>query len=1350
MAWVSTLGPSMAQVDYRLQEGAGCQSHHLVRGQEDGQISYRLAGDRPLMWIGDGLREVGLTPGTPLTADQHEMARALMDGRHPHTGQVLMEAKRAVDPRAMLPGGPLLTALEKAAAERGVADVAALVAGNEEMAKRAVRLQRGVRRKGEAYVIPYDDARRLAKAAGLDLAAVYDADQLAEARRWREARVRVGNRGYDLTLDLAKSVSVLHGLGDAAVSAVVDEEFTASVIETVDAVQGWVAYGQRGHQGDGRLAGRAATGGLLGWVMWHQTARPVDGQVPDPHLHAHVQIANMVRGVDGKWSAIAAGGKDLHRHAHAADAFLKARLRRRLTEELGLRWERDAHTGAWEIVGIDETMRTRFSKRDGQIKELLAEHGLAYDEAHPHARKVASATSRQAKHQLLDGDRRGDWHAQCAADGVDAAAVMTSCLHPGEGLPPRPGAQQIAEWIWRPGSGLTAHTKTVSHADVLAAVADACPDGVADLADLQVLTDAVLTHKPAVRLAEAGARHLVNSARYTSTDILEAEQQVLHLTRQRYTEGAAVLDTAAIALSREAFEVAHSVTFSPSQRAVLERLLGDGHGVDALIGVPGAGKTMLMAAARAGWESRGLVVAGAATAAVAAANLTAESGIGAYTFATWMQRITDPEGPGGRGLDGVDVLVIDEAAMVDDRDLAVVLGEAHRTGTKVVAIGDPLQLRAIGVGGTFAALHRQVDGLVLSENRRQRDPIERQALAQWRDGDRTEALRTWSRGGRVHAGRDATDTLGALLAHWATVRTGYRDDVHGELAAVLVLAGSNAEAERLNAAARAIRRAAGELAGPDVRYRLPGGRTLELAVGDHVRVRANDYRSRKSKGRRADVLNGYRGIVTAIHRDRSVSVQWRRLGADGPAPVVERVTPAYIAAGGLSHGTAMTVAAAQGLTSHHTLIYGMGLDPHTLYAAMSRDRLSAHLYLPRNVLESDADRARHGEPRNAAEELHRALDAYAATLHGDRADDLLTPEPEPIAAVRARELATIEAEATQVVTQARELAAIKAEAARVVAARVALNEVTRPDRPHGLLSDVALHARIETIAAQATTLAQQVAQQRCNEREEAEQIAAIRVQVKTELVDERDRLAHALDQARTAGDRRHDARGTYQRVQQRVARLQAALAEKNSGLRALLPSSQRTRLQEKLQEASQAMTRAARRAEAAARVEQAALHAARQASPSCTSAADLQTRHRLLTGSTSFAKVLNKTIADRVEQVMPGLANRKRVAAARLSFHTIADSPAGQRERATRLLASLVAERDHRGQLSEDVRRGQDRARQDPAAAKRVRTRNEQARARTEAQQRKAAQAAQAAQAAERTYSRRPPTARGPGPGLRM
>ncbi|GAA0445172.1 hypothetical protein Acor_80500 [Acrocarpospora corrugata] len=1044
MAWVSVIGPSQEQVEYRLQEGAGCghevrdQDRHakLAPGAEhdhsgvraDGQVAYRMAGDRGLMWIGQGLHEVGITPLTTLTPDQHDAARAIMKGVDPSTGQVLLAPKRAVDPRAKLGAVPLLQALETAAVLRTLdGGVAALLADQPALAKRATRLARGVARQGEAHRLPIRDAERLADAAGLDLAALYSVEELALACRWRNATVRVGNRGYDLTLDVTKSLSGLHGLATLSApdfAAAIKETFAEAVIETVAAVEQWAAYGQRGHQGDGQLAKRAESTGLLGWVMWHDTARPVGDAAPDPHLHAHVVIANLVRGrEDGKWSAIGAGGRDIYRHAHAADALLKARLRRELTQTHGITWARDPDTGAWEIQAIPAGVRALFSKRDSQVRATLARLGIAYDQASGQARKLASTQSRQAKNTAPEQGLAADWHAQLAAAGIDGHALVDACRDPGTGpaglpgpsgpgpvLPERPAVEEIAAWIWRPDGGLTAHAKEVSRADVVAAVIDACPDGVGGLADAETLTDQVLALAPAVRRPASGATHLANSTRYTSQDILDAEGTILTATRDRYGAGWATVDAEAARLAITVYETGRNLTLSDEQRAVLERLLTGGHGVEAVIGVAGAGKTTIMAAARTAWSSRGLVVGGAATAAVAAANLYGESGIHATTIASWLARIQD-----GPGLTGVDVLVVDEAAMVDDRELAVLLTEAGRTGTKLVLIGDPVQLRAVGVGGGFAAIHRQVDGVLLTENRRQRDPIERAALELWRTGNRREALHTWGTGGRVHAGRDAVDTLAAMLADWTNARRPYHpvepgisaeprpaefaqqdaERVHDELAEVLMLAGTNEATDRLNAAARAMRRARGELDGPDRLYLLPGGKMLALAVGDHVRVRKNDYRAKRGEG--LDVLNGYRGCITAIGADRRVEVEWRSRTADGARLVRAWVSPDYIAAGGLTHGTAMTVAAAQGLTAEQTLIYGLGLDPHTLYASMARDRQTARLYLPRDLLETDADRARHGHARNHAEELQRALAAYAATLEGDRADRLLTPEPDPIA-----------------------------------------------------------------------------------------------------------------------------------------------------------------------------------------------------------------------------------------------------------------------------------------------------------------------------------------------------------------
>ncbi|TDD05861.1 hypothetical protein E1294_49300 [Nonomuraea diastatica] len=635
---------------------------------------------------------------------------------------------------------------------------------------------------------------------------------------------------------------------------------------------------------------------------------------PDPHLHAHVTIANMVRGRDdGKWSAIGAGGRDIHRHAHAADALLKARIRRVLTQRYGIAWKRDPHTGAWEIAAIPERVRTLFSKRDGQVKALLTKLGTSYGEASREARKVAAAESRQARLPDLEQvDLRADWQRQLAAVDVDAAELVHSCRHGRAVLPERPSAQEIAAWIWRPEHGLTAHRKVVTRADVLAAVIDALPDGVRDLAEAEALTDEVLACGPAVRLPDSGASHLTNSDRYTSNDILHAEQAILDSVRRRYDTGTAVVGADVVRLALGTFQVTNGLELSDEQRVALERVLTAGHGVEAVIGVAGAGKTTLMAAARAAFEGRGLVVRGAATAAVAAANLTAESGISSRTIATWLQRISDAERP---GLTGVDVLVVDEAAMVDDRELATLLGEAERTGTKMVLIGDPAQLRAVGVGGGFGAVHRQIASLILRENRRQRDPIERKAVELWRADQKHEALRAWGQGGRVHAGRGAADTMARLVADWAAAREPYRtgapEAVHDELAGVLVLAGTNAAVDRINLAARAVRREQGEITGPDRVYRVAGGRSIALAVGDHVRVRRNDYRARRGEAER-DVLNGYRGHVTAIDERGRVQVEWRYTGPDGPSLASEWIGPSYIANGGLSYGTAMTVAAAQG------------------------------------------------------------------------------------------------------------------------------------------------------------------------------------------------------------------------------------------------------------------------------------------------------------------------------------------------------------------------------------------------------------------------------------------------------
>lgn len=1002
MGWVTVIGPAMEQVEYRLRSSAGCSLHHDPK--HDAQVDYRLGDglddEQELVWIGEGLRDVGIEPGVAMNGEvDKDRARALMSGVHPRTGEVLVKPKLVTDPRGKLPAAPLVAAIA-ARAESASIDVKQLLGGEGWALTRFGRAERGLKREGEPHRVSYKDAVRLAEAADLQLSDHYIAEVLGTARRFQGSKVRVGLRGFDVTVDLPKSVSGLWAIAPATLAKEILQTHRDALTEGFAHFEAWTSYTMRGHHGDGGSAEKVESSGLLGWLMPHQVARPVNGAAPDPHVHTHVVIAHLAHAEDGVWRTIGGGGRDVHRMAAAYDTFAKARFRALTSERFGFRWEQDARTKQWEVVGVPAELREQLSKRGAQVARELEKLGI--NEPTRMQAKVASASSREAKagDPGPGGELRAEWRRQVEAtqagdravtgpDGrivadlvVDAAAPgwgfggppdPSGDPHPGggPGLPPLPPSSELAAAVV---AGLTEHRKDFRRADLLAAVLDAVP-AIDTMEHAEDLVDQVLAQSDLVaELPEQGQLHLTHHQRYTSVAIVQAERTIVEAAAARYGERSALVpaDTAAAAI--DVFETGAGFALSREQRAVVDRLLTAGNGIDAVIGVAGSGKTTLMSAARTAWETAGLVVAGASTAAIAAVNLETESGISSFTLASWLQRIRR-----GEGLRGVDVLVLDEAAMCDDRQVAELVTASAATGTKLVFIGDPMQLRSPGVGGSFNAVHTIVDGLVLRENRRQRDQAERAALARWRTGDRLGALLDWSGAGRVHVAEDGPAALAAVLQRWDQVRREH-SDLFARIAATLLMAGTNADVDKLNAGARAIRIAAGEIQ-PGREYRRAGGGRIQISVGDVVMTRANDYRKRRTRGAEMDVLNGYRGIVTEVS-ERGITVVWK-------SDETSELTARYIAEGGVSHGYALTVAKAQGLTAQNAIVYGAGLDPNTLYPAMSRDRGRVDLVLPRTLLEDGDTLARLGQPANQGEALRRAINAYAASLR-DRDEPMVS------------------------------------------------------------------------------------------------------------------------------------------------------------------------------------------------------------------------------------------------------------------------------------------------------------------------------------------------------------------------
>ncbi len=1074
MAYVTPIGSAPAQVEYRLTAHHGCGRPEV----EQARFSYHADGsERPLVWTGRGLAEVGITAGSVLDETQFDAARALMAGLDPRSGERLVEPKLAVFADAKVPLALLVHAVEAAAVARGVHPEALF--GAVKVGRAYGRAVRAVVNDGDGAMLRADDAGRIADAAGLDVEAVWGAGVYAAAvgnltetktvtgpdgktvEQLVPRRKVVGNMGYDVSFTLPKSHSLLLAFADETTAASIERVYTAQVAATFDWLETQTAYGMRGRHGEGKSAQTVAGSGFLGWSMVHRAARPVgDRVVGDPHWHVHVTVANMTRGTDGGWSTVAAGGRDLMRHAPAADHVLKALVRRRLVEQFGVEFVRSERTGAWEVAAIPDATLRAFSKRGASIEAMLRDLGFDPALATRRAEDLAAAQTRHDKTEATaapDATLRSIWQAEARTLGVDpdrlaAAALPGAAVLPGAGAAvsgPSPEDEQadrqaellagVLDRLTDPEQGLTSGRRRFTRVDALAAVADALPAGAADVAEIEGLCDRALTAAGIVPLPDPpgarhtlapvaglersaaqhqgedgqvlagagnaarrqiGAGHMANAARFTTADVVAAERVILTAAAGSGPgQGGPRVMTSTAALARQAVEAGQGFALSGEQAAVVLRLVTSDRMLDAVLGPPGTGKTTLMRTARTAWEAEGLAVAGAATAAVAAQNLALESGIASLTVAQWVHRIR-----AGEGLAGVDVLVLDEANLTDDRDRAALYQAAAAAGTKLVEVGDPRQLRGVGCGSLFARVHQLVGGMELTENRRQASEDERSAIAAWRDGRYAQALSSWAGRGRLVATETGEQAVTAMVACWMVQRAG-APDAHAEMRGVVMLAAANDTVERLNDVAQAVRAAVGEL-GPEHVYEVKAGRSVRLRAGDHVLVRLNDRAQRMHEG--PDVLNGYRGIVEHIdtasgsHADSggesdgdsgassAVRVAWQQQGPDGLATHRATLSAQFVGAGGLSLGYAMTGHKAEGLTvaadwaladgtrqGGTVLVHAAGMDEPGLHVATSRHRDKVILFAGRDQLETPGDTHELGLPETDDQLERRVVAALA-------------------------------------------------------------------------------------------------------------------------------------------------------------------------------------------------------------------------------------------------------------------------------------------------------------------------------------------------------------------------------------
>lgn len=436
----------------------------------------------------------------------------------------------------------------------------------------------------------------------------------------------------------------------------------------------------------------------------------------------------------------------------------------------------------------------------------------------------------------------------------------------------------------------------------------------------------------------------------------------------------------------------------PAQRRVARTLAGSRRLV-VVEGAAGAGKTTTLAAVREllDAEDRRLIIV---TPTLKAAHV-AERQVGTRAHsAGWLvhrygfrwdddgrwTRVEERPGPGAKLLPG-DLLLCDEAGMLDQDTARALLTIADETGARLALVGDRHQLPAVGRGGVLDLAARWAQpGACLSL-----DGVHRFADPAY--ADLSLLMRTGERSGEVF---DVLVSRGEVVIHASDVER------HAALTEAdgLVIADTRDQVASLNATIRDRRQADSGARGEATGERLTTTRRGEqVGVGDPISTRRNDHD--------LDVANRDTWTVRGVDHDGGLRVTGER---------GERTLPASYVRAHVELAYATTAYGAQGQTldTAHLLV-GESTGAAAAYVGMTRGRHhnTAHLVAD-SVDEARAqwiqtfsrDRADLGSghaAETAAEDVERcgptaprpATSLQAAALRDAQGSRARRPRPEP-------------------------------------------------------------------------------------------------------------------------------------------------------------------------------------------------------------------------------------------------------------------------------------------------------------------------------------------------------------------
>ena len=516
--------------------------------------------------------------------------------------------------------------------------------------------------------------------------------------------------GMELVIAAHKSVAELGVLGKAEhMHAIMDAErdATLSYLDALTKERG----GRRG-----RMAVVTETSGLVYAHARHATTR-----AGDPGPHDHVLIANMIEMKDLKGGTKAPDTTLWREHLHAATMVGRLASAAKAVE-LGYGIEADAgpsgKLGHWKIAGVPEAALDVHSKRAAEINQAISERGFDTYQA----RQIAARETRKFKRHTSVEAMIPFWRGELEAAGFPPLELSESIERAGRGyqvehsrdraLSSQELSKLAADVLG--ADGVLSERKVFSRRDVIVAITPHLYGR--SPAELEKVVSRVLRDPQAISLV--GVPRASERA-YSTASVLAAEMAVEKAVARGIQASDAALVTPEVAVGAlNAKRLALGGELTLGQVSAVMGIATSGRGVELVEGVAGSGKTTVMSAVRDAFERGGYVVVGTSTSGQAARTLGREAGIEkAATLASLRWQLEHER----MLLTSRHVVVLDEAGMASDRDIAFLLDEARLAGAKVVLVGDDRQLGAIGSGGALGALIERRHGPLAQ---RERPPIQ--------------------------------------------------------------------------------------------------------------------------------------------------------------------------------------------------------------------------------------------------------------------------------------------------------------------------------------------------------------------------------------------------------------------------------------------------------------------------------------------------------------------------------------------------------------------------------------------------------------------------------------------------